>query len=366
MTSQVENQNMFNKTIDRINKRIKVREVKENYIHRHITQIPWDMTPNFNRHGFYCSVKGQCDRICGDTVFGNKRGLAFRGMKSVSVFLKKAADMDIFKGIPTGDVIIHPPTRDELVVKLIKLCERAIPFYSKYPQTFVTDMWAKRARVQDGSPLNRSIHTQRIVMDSSGKRFKGEDISVEKQVIDLIKSSSGVLAEGHVIAFLNTVMKCPTCKSIGNIGWCDGVSHHSVDAFRDAVCMNCRDNGVITLFEIKTRWEKTLHGNGTYGGNFTALNTLMTMKANVYLVIASRDTGNVRIGKITSATMRGNRNWLYSLQEDLGWGSPSSFVVCDGGLYKLPVTMPIIRKTMSNGYCDSIFEEVLNIVGLTE
>ena len=98
---------------------------------------------------------------------------------------------------------------------------------------------------------------------------------------------------------------------------------------------------------------------GTHGGNFTALNTLMAIGANVYLVIASRDTGDVRIGKITSAQLRANKNWLYSLQEDFGWGSPSSYIVCDEGFQKLLVTTPILIDTLSDNYCENIFKEVL-------
>jgi hypothetical protein len=323
-----------------------------------IAQLRWDKTVNF-KNGAYATIKFQCESICGDSVFGNKKGCVQRGIKSVFSFIERVNDMDVFKFIPRGEIITHIPTTREMVDKLQRLCTRALPYYKKYPQTSVTDNWTKYTNIRDGSPMNKSIQVHRRALESSGKRFSGKNISTESQVIDLVKSSRGMLAEGHVIAFLNTGFKCPTCKVIGKIGWCDGMSYYSVDSFRDAVCMNCRDNGNITLFEIKTRWENAINGNGTYAGNFCAINTLMTLNANVYLVIASRDSGNIRVGKITSATMRGNKNWLYSLQENLGWGSPSSYVECAGGLQLLPVKMPILIKTIPDKYCDEIFTEVL-------
>jgi hypothetical protein len=129
--------------------------------------------------------------------------------------------------------------------------------------------------------------------------------------------------------------------------------------------MNCHNNGVITLFEIKTRWEKVVAtgGNGTYAGSFVALNTLMTLKSNIYLVIASRDTGDVRIGKITSAKMRGNPNWLYALQEGLEWGAPSSYVTCAGGFIHCPVKMPPLIETMSDKYVDEVALTALTALG---
>lgn len=123
--------------------------------------------------------------------------------------------------------------------------------------------------------------------------------------------------------------------------------------------MNCHANNVLTLFEIKTRWENSIDNRGTFTGSFAALNTLMTLKANIYLVIASRDTGDVRIGKITHATIRGNKNWLYALQENLDWGSPSSYVVCEGGMFKTPVKIPPIIETPPDEELESIYNTVL-------
>ncbi len=344
---------MISNTIN--NKNIPKGEEKAE-IHIPISQIPWKSTPNF-RNGLY-AMRQNLEHIAGDKVFGKGKSYVTAGIKSVTSYLERSAQMDVFKCVEGGTIITTPPTKEEFITKLQELGTRAMDYYSNLPyeQTEVTDHWAKAARVRNGAPLDPCIPLQKRVLNRGGKRFTAKPMTAKETVIDLIKGSRGMLAEGPTIAFLNSGLKCPECKIIGKIGWCDGVSHRSVDAFRDAVCMNCHNNGVITLFEIKTRWEKVVakSGNGTYAGSFVALNTLMTLKANVYLVIVSRDTGDVRIGKITSAKMRGNHNWLYALQEGLGWGAPSSYVTCDGGFMHCPVKMPPLIETMTDSLVDEI------------
>ena len=320
--------------------------------------IDWDKTPIFKK-GKY-SLMYQLKTVCGEKVFGNKINHANRARDSVFKILEKAANMTIMKGIPDGHIIITPPTRDECITKLSELCERASKYYIKYPQTDVTDLWAERIKkLNDSEPLNPSNQHHRRVLNSGTKRFNGKVQTLREQITDMVKSSCGMLAEGYVIAFLNSGLRCPECNEVGKIGWCDGISHRSVDSFRDAICVNCQANGILTLFEIKTRWENTIDGQGTFAGSFAALNTLMTMRANIYLVLVSRDTGDVRIGKITQGTMRGNKNWLYSLHENLGWGSPSSYVVCEGGMFKIPVKMPPLVDSLTDEFLESVYEEVL-------
>ena len=323
--------------------------------------ILWDQTPIFKR-GRYAFVN-QLNTICGEKIFGPKINYVKRARESVFNFLKKAAGMDSMKGVPIGHIIFNPPTHEECVSKLIGLCEQASKYYTKYPQTKVTDLWAKRINnLKNGEPLNISNQHHRRVWESGTKRFSGKVQTLREQLTEMVRESRGMLAEGHVIAFLNSGLHCPECKAVGQIGWCVGISHRSVDAFRDAICLSCHAKGILTLFEIKTRWQNMINNNGTFAGCFAALNTLMTLQANVYLVIASRDTGNVYIGKITYAKMRGNKNWLYSIQENLGWGSPSSYVVCEGGMYKTPVTMTPIMETLTDDFLESVYDEVLKSV----
>jgi hypothetical protein len=328
------------------------------------SQIRWDATPNF-RKGLF-AMKTNIDNIAGEKVFGKGKGFTKTGVKSVTSFLERSANMDVFKCVEGGTIITSPPTREDLINKLKGIGDRALNYYYNLPydQTDVTDQWAKAARVRHCDPLDTSIPLQKRVLSSSGPRFTSKVVSVKDTVIDLIKASHGMLAEGHVVAFLNSGLKCPECKQIGHIGWCDGVSHRSVDSFRDAVCMNCHKKGIITLFEIKTRWEHIISksGNSTYAGSFVALNTLMTLNANIYLVVASRDTGDVRIGKITSAKMIGNRNWLYALQEGFSWGAPSSYVICEKGLKKCPIKMPPLIDIMNYSFVDEISTEALKII----
>lgn len=329
-------------------------------------QISWKETPNF-KNGIY-GIKSSCDKIAGDDVYGKGRGRASAAYKSVYEYLERSAKMNIFKCVEGGTIIKTPPTKEDCIAKLSDLGKRALEYYSEvgYEQSNVTDHWADIARVRKGASLNRSNQVHSRLLQRYEKRFSSTPMTPKEQVIDLMtpEQSRGMLAEGHVIAFLNSGLRCPECRTIGQIGWCDGVTHRSVDAFRDAVCMNCHKNGVITLFEIKTRWEKVVQkeGNGTYAGSFVALNTLMTLKANVYLVIASRDTGHVRWGKITSATMRGNHNWLYALQEKENWGGPSSYVTCAKGFFKAPVTMPPVIDTLNDNVMTEITTAAMNAV----
>ena len=327
-------------------------------------QLLWDKTPNF-RNGLF-AIQANLEHIAGEKVYGKGRSRKTQALKSVTSFLQSSTTMDMFKSVEGGTIIKTPPTKDEFITKLKEFGIRAVEYFSSLPydQTEVTDHWAIAAKVREGSPLDVSVPLQKRILDRSGKRFSAKTLSVQESVVGMIKRSRGMLAEGNVIAFLNSGLRCPECKQVGYIGWCNGISHRSVDSFRDAICMKCHNNGVVTLFEIKTRWENDVLkcGNSTYAGSFVALNTLMTLNANVYLVLASRDTGKVRIGKITSAKMRGNHNWLYALQEDFTWGSPSSFVTCANGFFKCPVEMPKIIETLTDKYMDEIINDVLMLL----
>ncbi len=77
-------------------------------------------------------------------------------------------------------------------------------------------------------------------------------------------------------------------------------------------------------------------------------------------MIASRDTGDVHIGKITSAKMRTNHNWLYALQEGYTWGGPSSYVTCAKGLMHCPVKMPILVETMTDDYVERVVNAAIS------
>ena len=308
--------------------------------------------------GMYGSLYGSLDKITGDSVFGIKRGKTKIAYNLLCDFMDKSEHMECFKIVPKGHIITTPPTQEEMILKLKEYISRAKEYYNNNPFTTVIDLWAG-GKIHEGEPLDKTIEYHSRLLERNEKRFKGTLASPSEQIKELITSSDGMLCEGHVIAYLNNTFSCLECKSKGNIGWCDGISHRSVDGFRDATCMKCREKGIITLFEIKTRWESAIKKNkdpGTYTGSFAAINSLLMIKANVYIVIASRDTGNVRIGKITTIKLRGNKNWLYSLQEGNSWGAPSSYVSCQGGLLLLPDRMtPLITV-------DKMIKNVITVV----
>ena len=310
--------------------------------------------------GVYGSLYTSLDTITGECVYGKNRGKTKKAYELLCNYMEKSENMECFQTIKPGKIINTPPTHIDMVIKLKEYINRAKEYYANQPLTNITDTWAG-GNIYEGSPLNKNIEYHARILQRSEKRFKGKPSTIEEQITELITSSHGMLSEGHVIAFLNTNSKCPECNTVGSIGWCDGITHRSVDGFRDAICMSCKEKGINTLFEIKTRWECAIHKNkdpGTYSGSFAAINSLMMMKANVYLIIASRDTGYIRIGKITSAKLRGNKNWLYALQEGFDWGAPSSYVSCDKGLVLLPLHMnPLINLDKS---IKNVIQEVLN------
>lgn len=320
-------------------------------------QIQWDKTPNFLKNG---SVTADINHITGESVYGVNRGKNSTAKNNVLCFLEQASRMDVFLRVEKGRIIKSPPTKEQLIDKLVATGNHAVKYYGNVPYELlkVRDHWAEDAIVHEGDPLNKSNQLQGRVLQRRGKRFSAKNMTVKEKVIDILKHSCGMLAEGHVIAFLNSGLKCPECKSIGQIGWCNGITGRSVDGFRDAVCMSCYKKDIVTLFEIKTRWEKSVQKSpyNTYAGSFVSLNSLMTIKANVYMVIASRDTGDVRIGKITSAKMRGNASWLYALQEGYTWGGPSSYITCSGGFQSCPVKMTPLLDILP----DNLFESILN------
>lgn len=321
--------------------------------------LEWNKTPNF-KHGLYNSLYSNLSYICGELVFGKKVNKVKSAYNYVIKTLEWCASRDIFRYIPTGTIIKHNPTEEESITKLVDICNRAQDYYSNtnYELYEIIDNWYISANVKPGDPLSKSNARHQLILKRSGKRFTAKNITVKEEIDNILENCAGLLSEGWIISFLNSGLKCPECKNTGHIGWCDIIPKSNIDAFRDAICMNCYHNNIITLFEIKTRWENTINNKGTYAGSFIALNTLMTMKANIYLVISSRDTGLVRIGKITSSKMKANKKWLYALQENLNYGSPSSFVFCKDGLHLCPIQMPVLKDILTTEYINNVICKV--------
>ena len=297
-------------------------------------------------------IYSQIKKLCGETVFGQSIDHTERAYKFVYTFLKRSLTMNFMNDVSTGPIIMGPPTRQDLVDRLFASCQHEIDHPFSYASIEVTDRWGLYFK-----PIDIYNTKQRKLWKSGKKRFEAKRLTFSEQITKMVKESRGVLSECFVISFLNTGLKCPECGERGKIAWCQNRGHH--DGFRDAICMACHSNNVTTLFEIKTRWNKHSRGNKIYAGSFPAVNTLLSMNANVYIVVASRDTGDVRIGKITSAEMRENRNWFYALQENQWWGNPSSYVYCSGGLFLIPVRMKSLVDTLNDEFLRSIQYEVL-------
>lgn len=323
----------------------------------------WDKTPNFYK-GMW-AFRNNINKMCGDDVLGYGRGCGERAVDNVISFLKRSINMSCFKNVETGVIITKSPTFNDLVDNLTYICEKAPLYYTKFPKTYVKDEWEnKHMKIKKIAPLDKNIQSHARLLKYGGKRFTAIDKTIKEQVTDLVLNSKGILSEFYVVSFLNSNIKCPECKVNGKFGLCDNVQINCSNSFRDVICMNCYNNKVITLFEIKTRWDNTVSNkNYVDSGSFIALNVLFAIKAHVYVVIASRDTGDVRIGKITRSKPRSNKNWLYSLQENLGWGGPSSISICENGIYKLSYKMkPPLNKVLTNKMCNKIYKTVLDKV----
>lgn len=320
----------------------------------------WFETSNF-KNGMWV-FKNNFKDICGENVYGKGKGCEEIATKNIITYLERSMNILNFTTILPAEIVKPNITRKIILNRLIKLCEKAPLYFKKFKKTKVTDNWALKIKsIVNGMPLNKNIRSHKRLLEYGGKRFSGKNLTIKENVIEMIETSRDILAEGYIISFLNSGLMCPECKSIGNIGWYEGMEIECTDSFRDGICMNCFKNNKITLFEIKTKWENCVKNkNNIYSGSFISLNVLLAMNAKVYLIVASRDTGHIRIGKITHSKMRGNKRWLYALQENYNWGSPSSISYCEDGLKLLPVKMEPLNNILTDKFCQDIFKEVID------
>jgi len=319
----------------------------------------WIHTPNFY-NGIWV-FKNNIRHICGDDVFGYGKGRSEMAVNNVIHFLEKSDDLQYLKSVKPCKIINKDPTYEELVCNLLNICKRSSLYFKKFPKTKVKDNWAYKVKnIKVAHPVNKSIHQHKKLLEYGNKRFTGYKQNINDTIKNVILDNEGILAELYVLSFLNNNIKCPECKVNGKISSCEQYNINCSDSFRDGICMNCYNNDKLTLFEIKTRWEKDIKNkNFTHAGSFVALNVLFSMKANVYLVVVSRDTGTVRLGKITTSKPRANKNWLYSLQENFKWGSPSSLVICKNGLHILPNKMKPLKDVLTKNVCNKVSKQIL-------
>lgn len=298
-------------------------------------------------------------KLCGERIFKNTAehtsAFAFNTFKES---LQKSTN-PYYTNINTGRIISKPLSYQDCVDKMVIELQSDQQFYRRHDGYLdIVDSWAE-------SQGKRKCTTD--IDQEDTPRFLGIPMSEEEFLNKQIKQCEGILSEGYIIAHLNTAGCCPECGVSGKIGWCDTIKHSS-NSFRDGICMNCYENNIITLFEIKTRWEKSIAGkNTTYAGDYIALNVLFKIKANVYLVVSSRDTGVVRMGKITFAFMKVNERFLYAIQNKLNWGAPSTTVKCGDGLIEMKEKInPSMNQILTGDLCESIGKDALNRINENE
>jgi len=82
-------------------------------------QMIWKNTPNFNgdTSGMVVNLK----KICGENVYGKKRGKDIIANELVIDYLERSTKMDIFKCVEGGDIISAPPSKEYFILKLVDL-----------------------------------------------------------------------------------------------------------------------------------------------------------------------------------------------------------------------------------------------------
>lgn len=328
----------------------------------------WKATPFMKQFQGDCksySFKKRVGTRLSETMFGTSKMNQF-AVDRITNSLKNSIN-PYYTYIPSGEILKSSPTKEHCVKRMIdEIKDLKVRWELHKPHLNITDNWADYVHKKECVPFFKKKDDSFVQTFTKplGKRFSAKEIdNVKDYILNYTKNSQGFLAEGYVISFINNNILCPECKAQRAIGLCSRTGIDMSSSFRDGICMCCLSKGVITLFEIKVRNDKSIKNmNGTNSGSFIDLNTLFAIKANIYLVIASRDTGNVRIGKVDSYMMEGNSFLLYSIQEETvpreDDMSPSSYVTCSKGLYIIPNKMELpLNVVLSEKICESILQE---------
>lgn len=271
---------------------------------------------------------------CGQHMFGDDvTDPEFIAYNKISKATKAAICNEYYIKIHPGVIVYDYPTIVEYRTRLKQEIKNTLAFYNRFGSIKIVDEWAKITNKYTCflPPVDFKKPT--------GKRFSSKKLTIEEYFKDQLKNCFDFLAESYIVSFFNNYIECPECGVQGCIGLSGGTSLEFCSSFKDGVCMNCYNNGVDTVFEIKVRNENGIKNKTTiYAGNFVAIQALLHKNINVYLIIVSRDTGSIRLGKIVSANTRINETFLYSVQENLPYCSPASIVKCSN-LVILPMKM---------------------------
>lgn len=277
-------------------------------------------------------------KYCGPHMFGtttSKDTIAV-GFGKVLKSLETASKSTFHLNIKACEVISEFPTVDDYIIRLKKEIKGSLEYFAKHNGEHIIDTWAEISRRKPAFIPGVGYKPP------TSKRFELVHLDKEEHAKWVAENSFDFLAEGYIVAYFNKYLMCPECGSQGCFGLAGGTSIYENTSFKDAVCNNCIKSGVNTVFEIKIRWEGVIRGKVTlYAGNYTTIRAFLNNNVNVYMVAVSRDTGTIRIGKVTEAVPKFNENFLYTVQEDLNWGAPASIVVCEN-IHTLSVNLPPI------------------------
>ncbi len=230
--------------------------------------------------------------------------------------------------ITVGPVIFTKPTQAD--------CERYVKQYINDQK----DYWDRNGyfHVKDTGYGNK-------------KRYVGRDLTKEEYINKKIEGVSGIICELFVISFLNnSTFVCPICRQGHRLHLCNT----SGVPFCDAICMGCNSKGIKTVYEIKTRNERTMTDrNDTPAGDWVSIEAYHRKNINVILIVVSRDTGTIRVGRITRWKIIGKPRFMYGLQEHTKLSSPASHVFCEDGFTKLDISL-ILNNYVTPELCNNV------------
>lgn len=297
-------------------------------------------------------LEATLDKYCGEKMFGKSvPNSVEKARNKILRNLESGYTSTWFNTITPGHIVTEYPTDDDYVNHLVQDLRGQLQHYEKYGNIKVEDIWAQNLKRRNCSLIPSYF------VPPTQKRFVAVPQSKEDFIKDQTQNVEGFLAELYLTWFLNKNVKCPECGVQGKIALAGASScNHSV-AFQDGVCMNCREKGVNTVFEYKIR--NNGEHSSVYAGNYISVQTFLQNKIKLYIVIADRKTGTVHIGKVIDAVVKMNEKFLYTIQEDLYWGNPSSIIFLDP---ILKVESEPLSNILNETRCQALMRKALDLV----
>jgi len=294
------------------------------------------------------------NKYCGPKMLGpNVNDSCGKALQKIRDNLLSAFTSTWFNTVTPGVVMNNYPTMKDYIKYLTSDMQYQIKNYDKYGSCSIEDSWAKILEKRKCCLLPNYF------IPPEEKRFVAVKQTKLEYIKDQLRNVDGILMEVYLGWYVNKYLVCPECDVKGQISLAGASGcNHSV-AFQDAVCLDCKTKGVDTIYEFKVRnvFDFSKKTN-CYGGNYIAIETMLAHKKNVYMVVMERQSGNVYISKVKNASPRINERFLYTIQENLSWGNPSSTVY-----FNQPTLIPArarpVYEELSKDKINSIVKEVL-------